>query len=200
MFEVIKNGGWMMFPIILCSIVAMAIIGERFWSLRRKRIIPKELVPYIWQLHRDSKLDDHAIRRIKLSSPLGRILAAGLLNRKHGREMMRTSIEEVGRQVAHELENVSKCPRQLAANHAFAGLARYCRRHYPGVFGYFRRRHGRSGDTKPRHFRSLDLYRFRFDRGDSQPVFSSLFRAPGRRSRDPHGGGVAAPDRYHAGR
>ena len=49
MFELIKNGGWMMFPIILCSIAAMAIIGERFWSLQRKRIIPPDLVPYIWQ-------------------------------------------------------------------------------------------------------------------------------------------------------
>jgi biopolymer transport protein ExbB len=103
-FELIKNGGWMMFPIILSSIVAMAIIGERLWSLQRKKIIPADLMAHIWQLHRDNKLDDAAIRRIKVSSPLGRILAAGLLNRKYGREMMKISIEEVGRQVAHELE------------------------------------------------------------------------------------------------
>jgi biopolymer transport protein ExbB len=103
-FEIIKNGGWMMAPIILASIAALAIIVERTWSLQRKRILPPDLVPYIWQLQRENKLDTSAIRRIKQSSPLGRVLAAGLQNHKHGREMMKTSIEEVGRQVAHELE------------------------------------------------------------------------------------------------
>ncbi|WP_347989867.1 MotA/TolQ/ExbB proton channel family protein [Methylomonas sp. AM2-LC] len=104
MFDIIKNGGWMMAPIILASIAALAIIVERMWSLQRKRILPPDLVPYIWQLQRENKLDAGAIRRIKQSSPLGRVLAAGMQNHKHGREMMKTSIEEVGRQVAHELE------------------------------------------------------------------------------------------------
>lgn len=93
-----------MAPIILASIAALAIIVERMWSLQRKRILPPDLVPYIWQLQRENKLDAGAIRRIKQSSPLGRVLAAGMQNHKHGREMMKTSIEEVGRQVAHELE------------------------------------------------------------------------------------------------
>ena len=122
MFEIIKNGGWMMLPIILCSIAAMGIIGERFWSLQRKRIIPAELVPYIWQLHRDNKLDDVAIRRIKLSSPLGRVLAAGLVNRKHGREVMKTAIEEVGRQVAHELERYLTLLGSIASITPLLGL------------------------------------------------------------------------------
>lgn len=112
----------MMFPIIMCSIAAMAIIGERFWSLQRKRILPTELVPYIWQLYRDNKLDDGAIRRIKLSSPLGRILSAGLLNRKHGREMMKTSIEEVGRQVTHELERYLNALGSIASITPLLGL------------------------------------------------------------------------------
>jgi biopolymer transport protein ExbB len=121
-FEIIKSGGWMMLPIILCSIAAMAIIGERFWSLQRKRIIPAELVPYIWQLHRDNKLDDAGIRRIKLSSPLGRVLAAGLINRKHGREIMKSSIEEVGRQVAHELERYLNALGSIATVTPLLGL------------------------------------------------------------------------------
>jgi biopolymer transport protein ExbB len=121
-FDIIKNGGWMMLPIILCSIAAMAIIGERFWSLQRKRIIPTELVPYIWQLHRDNKLDDVAIRRVKLSSPLGRVLAAGLVNRKHGREMMKSAIEEVGRQVAHELERYLTLLGSIASITPLLGL------------------------------------------------------------------------------
>ena len=122
MFEIIKSGGWMMVPIILCSIAAMAIIGERLWSLQRKRIIPPDLVPYIWQLHRENKLDDATIRRIRLSSPLGRILAAGLFNRKHGREIMKISIEEVGRQVAHELEHYLTALGSLAAITPLMGL------------------------------------------------------------------------------
>ncbi len=122
MFEIIKSGGWMMLPIILCSIASMAIIGERLWSLQRKRIIPAELVPYIWQLHRDNKLDDTAIRRIKMSSPLGRVLAAGLVNRKHGREIMKTSIEEVGHQVTHELERYLNALGSLATVTPLLGL------------------------------------------------------------------------------
>jgi len=103
-FELIKNGGWLMLPIILCSIGAMAIIAERFWSLQRKKILPPELVPQLWKLLKDDKLDETILRRIKFSSPLGAILASGLINRHHGRDMMKISIEETGRQVVHELE------------------------------------------------------------------------------------------------
>ena len=93
-----------MLPIILCSIGAMAIIAERFWSLQRKKILPPELVPQLWKLLKDDKLDETILRRIKFSSPLGAILASGLINRHHGRDMMKISIEETGRQVVHELE------------------------------------------------------------------------------------------------
>jgi len=103
-FELIKNGGWLMLPIIFCSIIAMAIVVERFWSLQRKKILPPELVPQLWRLAKEDKIDDVTLRRVKLSSPLGSILASGLLNKHHGREMMKTSIEETGRQVVHELE------------------------------------------------------------------------------------------------
>jgi len=103
-FELIKNGGWLMLPIILCSIVAMAIVVERLWSLQRKKILPPELVPQLWKLAKEKEIDDVTLRRIKLNSPLGAILASGLINKHHGREMMKTSIEETGRQVVHELE------------------------------------------------------------------------------------------------
>jgi len=103
-FELIANGGWLMLPIILCSVVAMAIVAERFWTLQRKKILPPELVPQLWRLAKEEKIDDVTLRRIKLSSPLGAILASGLINKHHGREMMKTSIEETGRQVVHELE------------------------------------------------------------------------------------------------
>jgi len=121
-FELIKNGGWMMLPIILCSIGAMGIIGERFWSLQRKKILPAELVPHIWKLHRDKKLDDVTLRRIKVSSPLGTVLAAGLSNSEHGREMMKTSIEEAGHQVVHQLERYLNALGTIASITPLLGL------------------------------------------------------------------------------
>jgi biopolymer transport protein ExbB len=104
-FEIIKSGGWMMLPIILCSVVAMAIVGERFWSLQKKKILPPELLPQAWKLYREKKLDDATLRRLKTSSPLGCILAAGLANSHHGRKVMKDCIEETGRKVAHDLEH-----------------------------------------------------------------------------------------------
>jgi len=93
-----------MFPIILCSIGAMAIVVERFWSLQKKKILPAELLPQVWKLYREKKLDDATLRRLKTSSPLGCILAAGLANSHHGRKFMKDCIEETGRKVAHDLE------------------------------------------------------------------------------------------------
>jgi biopolymer transport protein ExbB len=103
-FEIIKSGGWMMLPIILCSIAAMAIVIERFWSLQKKKILPSELLPQVWKLYREKKLDEVTLRRLKTSSPLGCILAAGLVNSHHGRKFMKDCIEESGRKVAHDLE------------------------------------------------------------------------------------------------
>lgn len=111
-----------MLPIILCSIAAMAIIGERFWSLRKKKILPPELIPQIWKLHRERKLDNNAIRSLRVSSPLGAVLAAGLANSAHGREMMRVSIEEVGRQIVHELERFLNTLGTIASIAPLLGL------------------------------------------------------------------------------
>lgn len=93
-----------MLPIILCSIGAMGIIAERLWSLRRKKILPPELVPQVWKLSREKRLDDVTLRHLKNSSPLGCILAAGLANSHHGRRFMKECVEESGRMVVHDLE------------------------------------------------------------------------------------------------
>ncbi|MEC4750444.1 MotA/TolQ/ExbB proton channel family protein [Methylomicrobium sp. Wu6] len=104
MFEIIKSGGWMMLPLIICSIGAMGIVAERFWTLQRNKIIPQDLVVQVWKLHRENRLDEMTLRRLKTSSPLGRIIASGIVDSAHGREMMKESIEDVGRQVTHDLE------------------------------------------------------------------------------------------------
>ncbi len=104
MFEIIKAGGWVMWPILLCSVVAMAIIAERFWSLQKKQVVPKGLVPQVWKWIKEDKLDKNRLTILRNHSPLGRILAAGLINRYHDREMMKAGIEEASSQVIHELE------------------------------------------------------------------------------------------------
>ncbi len=104
MFELVKAGGWLMLPIITCSIVSMAIIIERLWSLRRQRVVPDNLVAQVWQTHNKGKLTNAHIVTVKEGSSLGRMLAAGLVNRRHSREVMKEAIEEVGHQVVHELE------------------------------------------------------------------------------------------------
>lgn len=105
MFEIIKSGGWMMAPLILCSIIALAVIIERFWSLRRRRVLPPDLVVQVWRLSGEKKMDDALLQRLKESSCLGFVLAAGLANSHHGRDVMKESIEEAGRQIVHKLEH-----------------------------------------------------------------------------------------------
>jgi biopolymer transport protein ExbB len=121
-FEIIKSGGWMMLPIILCSITAMAIIVERFWALQRKKILPPELVAQVWKLSHEQKLDDVTLRHLKYSSPLGCILAAGLANRHHGRKFMKECIEETGRKVVHDLERFLNPLGTIAAIGPLLGL------------------------------------------------------------------------------
>lgn len=104
MFELVKSGGWLMWPIIACSVASLAIILERFWALRRRRVMPEYLMKQIWQMHKDGQLGMADLGKLKASSPLGRMLAAGLINRKKSKEVMKESIEEVGRQVVHDLE------------------------------------------------------------------------------------------------
>ncbi|MCK5719427.1 MAG: MotA/TolQ/ExbB proton channel family protein [Thiomargarita sp.] len=104
MLEIISSGGWIIWPIILCSIVAMAIIGERFWTLQKKNIVPKGLVTQVWKWLKDNKLDKQRLNALRNHSPLGKILAAGLVNRHHNREITKASIEEASTQVIHDLE------------------------------------------------------------------------------------------------
>ena len=122
MLEILIKGGWLMIPIIVCSIISLAIIGERFWSLSSKKILPSDLVSSVWKLHKANQLDKSKIQSLSLSSPLGRVLAAGIVNQSHGREIMRESIEEVGRQVAHELEKFLNSLGTIASITPLLGL------------------------------------------------------------------------------
>ncbi|HOP15621.1 MAG: MotA/TolQ/ExbB proton channel family protein [Gammaproteobacteria bacterium] len=104
MLELVKAGGWLMWPIIACSVIAMAIVVDRLWAYRRRKVLPANLVAQIWQLHQKKQLTPAHIATVRKRSPLGRILAAGLVNRNHPRDVMKEAIEDEGRQVVHELE------------------------------------------------------------------------------------------------
>lgn len=104
MLDLIEAGGWLMLPIIACSMLALAIIGERLWALRRRRVTPDGLVAQIWHWSQKGELGEERIQWLQQGSPLGRVLAAGLLTRGSSRQVMKESIEETGRHVTHELE------------------------------------------------------------------------------------------------
>ncbi|MBK1723266.1 MotA/TolQ/ExbB proton channel family protein [Thiocystis violacea] len=122
MLDLIYAGGWLMVPIVLCSIIATAIVIERAWMLRRRRIMPENLVARIWQLHRDKSLSDATILEIRTGSPLGRMLAAGLINRHHSHEIMKEAINDAGRHVVAELERFLNTLGTIAAVAPLLGL------------------------------------------------------------------------------
>jgi len=121
-FELVTAGGWLMAPIIACSIIAFAIIAERLWTLRIKRVIPSELAAQVWEWAKDRKLDVERMQALRASSPLGRILAAGLSNRNASREIMKEAIEDTGRHVVHELERYINTLGTIAAISPLLGL------------------------------------------------------------------------------
>ena len=122
MLEIVTAGGWLMLPIILCSVVALAIVIERFITLRERRVLPANLVADVWRQASNRQLTEEKVREIQRGSPLGRVLAAGLLDRSQERETMKASIEEVGGHVAHELGRYLNALGTIAAVTPLLGL------------------------------------------------------------------------------
>lgn len=122
MLEIVRAGGWLMLPIILCSIGAAAIILERLWTLKQDRVVPRNLTAEVWQLVKSNQLTQEHIQRIQAESPLGQILAAGLVNRDRDRAELKESIEDTGRHVVHELERYLNPLGTIAAITPLLGL------------------------------------------------------------------------------
>lgn len=104
MFELLKAGGFLIWPILLCSVIALAIILERFLALKTSDVAPPELLDRIQRHLKKGELDNKFINEIEENSPLGRVLAAGLRNPNQHRVVIKESIEEAGRHVVHDLE------------------------------------------------------------------------------------------------
>ncbi|PHS32735.1 MAG: biopolymer transporter ExbB [Methylophaga sp.] len=122
MLEFFNAGGWMMFPLLISSILAIGIVAERFWSLQSKRIAPPELITQIWQWLRFDQVDKQHVLILQNSSPLGQILAAGLISRSSSRDITKENIEDVGRHVTLSLERNLNTLGTIAAIAPLMGL------------------------------------------------------------------------------
>ena len=122
METIIKDGGWMMIPILLCSIIVLAISAERYWTLNAKKIAPKNLLAQVRGWVKNNQVDVARLKELKQNSELGKILAAGLGNSRNGRELMKDSIQEAANQVIHDLERYVNILGTIAAIAPLLGL------------------------------------------------------------------------------
>ena len=104
MLEFIIAGGWLMAPILLCSILSLAIILERFWTLRRSSVLPETVGEKLRSWATTQQLDKQHINQLRAESPLGRVLASALINRHRSRDVIKEAVEDTGRHVIHDLE------------------------------------------------------------------------------------------------
>ena len=112
----------MMLPILICSVVALAIVVERFWTLRPSKLAPPDTLSQVQTMIRRGQLNAANLQRLSESSPLGLILATGLSNAKHGREIMKESIQESATGVIHQLEKFLSTLGSVAAIAPLLGL------------------------------------------------------------------------------
>ncbi len=111
-----------MLPIIICSIITIAVTVERFWALNPNKIAPRNQLGQVWNWIQTNQMDAEKLKELRRSSPLGRILAAGLSNSRHGREVMKDSIEEAASQVIHEMERFLNTLGTIASVSPLLGL------------------------------------------------------------------------------
>lgn len=104
MLEIVQSGGWLMVPILLCSILAAAISVERLWSLQQSRVAPKDLLAEVWGSVKKNEGDSQKMRDLRTTSPMGQVFAAGMSNAKRGRDIMKEAMEEASAKVSHDLE------------------------------------------------------------------------------------------------
>jgi biopolymer transport protein ExbB len=103
-WELIKAGGWVMWPIMACAAMSLAIILERFWTLRRREVAPPALGQEVREWAATNKLDPRHLEALRETSPLGELLAAALEVRHRARDQIKERLEDVGRHVAHDME------------------------------------------------------------------------------------------------
>lgn len=122
MFEIVSAGGWLMLPLVLCSVLAAAITVERLWFLQRRKVLPADLSAKVTVWAERRQLDERHVKALEESSPLGRILAAGVARRHAPREIIKEAIEDTGRYVVHDLERFLNTLGTIAGISPLIGL------------------------------------------------------------------------------
>ena len=122
MLEIVQAGGWLMWPIIACSVVAVGIVLERLWTLQEKRVLPPSIANRVRELAEHNQLDVTQLQQLHQSSPFGQVLAAGLAYRHASRDVLKEVIEDTGRHVVHDLERYLSSLGTIAAISPLLGL------------------------------------------------------------------------------
>jgi biopolymer transport protein ExbB len=122
LFALIEAAGWPVWPLLLASIIALAIIGERAWSLRASVVAPKYLLNQVVQEYRQQGVTPELLARLSKGPPLAQVFAAGLRNVKSSAQVMKEAIDDAGRAVAHELERYLTTLGTIAAIGPLLGL------------------------------------------------------------------------------
>jgi biopolymer transport protein ExbB len=104
LFALIQAAGWPIWPLLLASVIALALIIERFVTLRDHKIIPPLLLEEVVGVYQRQGVSDDMLGKLGKDSPLGAVLAAGLRNHRSSRYVMKEAIDEAGRHVAHDLD------------------------------------------------------------------------------------------------
>ena len=122
MWSIIQAAGWPIWPLIVASVIALALIFERLWSLRQSAVAPAGMVDRVLAEYRQDGATPDLLRKVTAEAPLGRLLAAGLENVRSPRPVMKEAIEEVGRIVAHDLDRFLTTLGTIAAMAPLLGL------------------------------------------------------------------------------
>ncbi len=104
MLEIMRAGGLFMWPILLCSVVALAIVLERVWTLQQRRVIPPDLARRTWRAVDTGQPTEKLIASLEQNSPMGHLLAVALRNQHRPRDVLRERLEDAGRHVVLDLE------------------------------------------------------------------------------------------------
>ncbi|MGB1174195.1 MAG: MotA/TolQ/ExbB proton channel family protein [Luminiphilus sp.] len=122
MIDVLVAGGWVMPLIVACSVVALSISIERYLALDRSKVAPPHLLATVWRDLKQGELNAQKLAQLRINSPLGAILAAGIANRGQGRDVMKESISEAASHVVHDLEKYLNSLGTVAAIAPLLGL------------------------------------------------------------------------------
>lgn len=122
MLSIIEAAGWPIWFIILTSVVALAIIGERTWSLRTSLVAPRDLLPSTVREYQAKGLSQELVSRLQGGPLIGRVFAAALVNEHSPREVMKDAVEDAGRAVSLELDRFLNTLGTIATISTLLGL------------------------------------------------------------------------------